>query len=381
MTTPPTPMTPEQRAAIRKFYDCTGQEQMSRIQGSALGHISILLDQLAVETQRADAAESSNENLTQFCRDAQSLAIEIVWGVKAGKPMTPEISYTAGIGGVQQAFDILKAERDQLAGEVERFRGIIDAAGGLSTGWKHGTEGRHLLAIQSILSGNGEVKHDGLAEEIQRLKEEYRPALESVGWFVRENADLKEQLAEHAALCGKLREAVVEKLTFDPDSYDPWDRGYALAKEDALAIIDSLAPAPKPEAVVEPWQKIETAPMDGSRILVATPLADSSLMVLEASFRDENWRAWRDWTTLCAPTYWMPMPRPPQIPESAPEAIPIKQTDDPRSLYIIPDGCICLGDGLYGVECTADRHAYLKDTIHTSGCRTGGDCPCSKQEE
>ena len=30
------------------------------------------------------------------------------------------------------------------------------------------------------------------------------------------------------------------------------------------------------------------------------------------------------------------------------------------SLYEIPDGCICLGDGLMGMKCTAKEHARLK---------------------
>jgi hypothetical protein len=30
------------------------------------------------------------------------------------------------------------------------------------------------------------------------------------------------------------------------------------------------------------------------------------------------------------------------------------------SLYEIPDGCICLGDGLMGMQCTAKEHARLK---------------------
>ena len=32
-----------------------------------------------------------------------------------------------------------------------------------------------------------------------------------------------------------------------------------------------------------------------------------------------------------------------------------------KSLYDIPSGCICLGDGLMGMECTATEHARLRD--------------------
>ena len=34
------------------------------------------------------------------------------------------------------------------------------------------------------------------------------------------------------------------------------------------------------------------------------------------------------------------------------------------SLYEIPDGCICFGDGLMGMKCTAKEHARLKDSQH-----------------
>lgn len=32
----------------------------------------------------------------------------------------------------------------------------------------------------------------------------------------------------------------------------------------------------------------------------------------------------------------------------------------PESLYEIPEGCICQGDGLMGMPCYAKEHAYLK---------------------
>lgn len=31
------------------------------------------------------------------------------------------------------------------------------------------------------------------------------------------------------------------------------------------------------------------------------------------------------------------------------------------SLYHIPEGCICKGDGLFGMACTAKEHARLKE--------------------
>ena len=34
---------------------------------------------------------------------------------------------------------------------------------------------------------------------------------------------------------------------------------------------------------------------------------------------------------------------------------------NPKSLYDIPPGCICLGDGLMGMKCTATKHARLRE--------------------
>jgi hypothetical protein len=34
-----------------------------------------------------------------------------------------------------------------------------------------------------------------------------------------------------------------------------------------------------------------------------------------------------------------------------------------ESLFVIPPGCICLGDGLLGMECRAPEHATLKDRV------------------
>jgi hypothetical protein len=34
-----------------------------------------------------------------------------------------------------------------------------------------------------------------------------------------------------------------------------------------------------------------------------------------------------------------------------------------QSLYVIPRGCICMGDGLMGMTCNASEHARLVATL------------------
>lgn len=60
-----------------------------------------------LESQLATQVQALN-GLEDFCREAQSMAAEVVWGGKPGETTTPENIYTAGIGGVRQAFDMLK---------------------------------------------------------------------------------------------------------------------------------------------------------------------------------------------------------------------------------------------------------------------------------
>lgn len=54
------------------------------------------------------------------------------------------------------------------------------------------------------------------------------------------------------------------------------------------------------------WQPIETAPMDGTRVLLATP----SGRIADGSFhaRYDIW-AWP--YVMVNPTHWMPLPEPP----------------------------------------------------------------------
>jgi hypothetical protein len=55
-----------------------------------------------------------------------------------------------------------------------------------------------------------------------------------------------------------------------------------------------------------------------------------------------------------------------------------------ESLYHIPDGCICKGDGLFGIPCTAPKHARLKSeifclTCEDKGIEYSGVCHCGEE--
>lgn len=57
------------------------------------------------------------------------------------------------------------------------------------------------------------------------------------------------------------------------------------------------------------WQPIETAPRDGTRVIVFVPVLDDGdvlgkSLVFEACYRPWGWG--------CEPTHWMPLPDPPQ---------------------------------------------------------------------
>lgn len=61
------------------------------------------------------------------------------------------------------------------------------------------------------------------------------------------------------------------------------------------------------------WQPIETAPEDGTDVLVWTPYEERPVI---ATF-DTDSGAWREcetfsaWTPGAEPTFWMPLPEPP----------------------------------------------------------------------
>ena len=70
------------------------------------------------------------------------------------------------------------------------------------------------------------------------------------------------------------------------------------------------------------WQPIETAPRDGTEILLKVPLLweepqgrIGSGDYVSAYWYDESSEYWRDrlgqWVLLDRPTHWLPLPKPP----------------------------------------------------------------------
>jgi len=78
-----------------------------------------------------------------------------------------------------------------------------------------------------------------------------------------------------------------------------------------LAEIDRL----KAKLAKTEWQPIETAPMDGTRVLVT-----DGFMVGDAYFRRGDWWLYEcgdDWYSVTInPTNWMPLPQPPTTEET-----------------------------------------------------------------
>lgn len=63
------------------------------------------------------------------------------------------------------------------------------------------------------------------------------------------------------------------------------------------------------------WQPIETAPKDGSQILLYGRV-DSDRAFRHIGFWSERWNDWLDMTmSFSVPTHWMPLPAPPESEE------------------------------------------------------------------
>lgn len=63
------------------------------------------------------------------------------------------------------------------------------------------------------------------------------------------------------------------------------------------------------------WQPIETAPKDGTEVLVFGPRQDGTYL---AAYQYDDWWVagpWDErWTELLSPpTHWMPLPAPPEV--------------------------------------------------------------------
>lgn len=74
-------------------------------------------------------------------------------------------------------------------------------------------------------------------------------------------------------------------------------------KEAASVITDRNAAI---AALRQPWQPIETAPKDGTRVLLSTPTGK----VADGAFY-QRYGVWSWPYVMANPTHWMPMPAPP----------------------------------------------------------------------
>lgn len=72
----------------------------------------------------------------------------------------------------------------------------------------------------------------------------------------------------------------------------------------ALAAID--AQAAEIAALRQPWQPIETAPKDGTRVLLSTPTGK----IADGAFY-QRYGVWSWPYVMANPTHWMPLPAPP----------------------------------------------------------------------
>jgi hypothetical protein len=88
--------------------------------------------------------------------------------------------------------------------------------------------------------------------------------------------------------------------------------------QDLERLIEAWVSARAALAQPEGWQPIETAPKDGTRIIVAKQSGyvmawASSAYWFERQYKDrEKYSGWTDgFDTLATPTHWMPLPAPP----------------------------------------------------------------------
>ena len=94
------------------------------------------------------------------------------------------------------------------------------------------------------------------------------------------------------------------------------ERGFRLVSSGGLFWLSGAAP---PTAQAEGWRPIETAPKDGTRVLLLNDLREfgSDRVIVEAMWRTASQSAW--WSCPVRggyigenPTHWMPLPEPPK---------------------------------------------------------------------
>ena len=88
---------------------------------------------------------------------------------------------------------------------------------------------------------------------------------------------------------------------------DWWDENFMKDGEDI--VVDNYG-----KAVLDGWQPIETAPRDGTEILVYTDRPKFFIVIPEFEGDDPQQYTWKERAgsyNICA-THWMPLPSPPK---------------------------------------------------------------------
>lgn len=80
--------------------------------------------------------------------------------------------------------------------------------------------------------------------------------------------------------------------------------GAGMSQEDAVEYVRA--------DLVPQWQPIETAPKDGTRVLLHSPDTHTYTGIAASwCIIDERWEEW-DSNHPCLPTHWIPLPAPPK---------------------------------------------------------------------
>jgi len=240
-------MTPEARAA--KIAEIREQRQalvahghrfgadeeywhrLASSYGSELDILRPLLtaadSQIAAETKRADENDAKYQESFAFYEDARKQITQLQ-GELDGTRQPPDnqcwvdlVAWAYQHGGgalsinrITAEYNSIKAERDRLAGEVDR----------------------HIISFRSVEASLGTLDHSEAINDEKALPD----------WTSRKVAQVVSQLAEHAARWGKLREGIgILLLTYNKDGRLASNRA-CLAIQDALALIDSLSKPAEP---------------------------------------------------------------------------------------------------------------------------------------
>ena len=141
---------------------------------------------------------------------------------------------------------------------------------------------------------------------------------------------------ENAALAGMVAASpdmlkALEKAAEAIAGFCEQHPGSALAKSRAR-IDAAIAKAKSGESEELEWQPIETAPKDGSGILVAVPIVDGLPAQVGFGFfstlqgdSEPRWHVHHGQTRMSyaehRPTHWMPLPEPPQVIQNANKSV------------------------------------------------------------